>query len=140
MSTTKDIYWFFIFQINSDFDRLHPDKGVKLFAKWQIFYDYLFELCERNIKDSSSADILENAKTENEARNCVALTYFYRLKMKFRFSDVRFIFQLMSLPFLIPPKGRSIINKSHWKYSIQEVIQGSIVQAKVIFFIWKNSR
>lgn len=46
---------------------LHPDREVKLFSKWQKFYDELFKLTEINIKDSSSADdILENAKAENE--------------------------------------------------------------------------
>ncbi|XP_044755083.1 uncharacterized protein LOC123314036 [Coccinella septempunctata] len=96
--------------ITTDFDRIHPDREVKLFSKWQTFYDDLYKLCERNIKDFSFADIQENAKADNE--------------------EVRFIHQLMSIPFLIPPKGRLIQNKSHWKFSIQEVVQGLIVHAK----------
>lgn len=57
------------------------------------------------------------------------------------FIDGKFLTELWTLPYLIPPKGRLVLaNKEVWKFSTLETIEGIFVQAKVFknnLIYWK---
>jgi len=49
----------FLFQIDIDFEYLHPGKGGLLFNKWDCFVEKIIPLMKSKIKDANSRDLLE---------------------------------------------------------------------------------
>ncbi|KAF5308020.1 hypothetical protein FQR65_LT18285 [Abscondita terminalis] len=98
--------------VNHDFDRLYPGCGLNFFLHWERLFEIVLKLNQTNIKDDESITLLKTWKTtENE--------------------DAKRVLELLLLPRLIPPKGRSIIAKTHWKHSILEVTESIILHVTV---------
>ncbi|KAK5648037.1 hypothetical protein RI129_002929 [Pyrocoelia pectoralis] len=91
--------------INWDFAKLYPHKDINLFCKWKFFFDTVKTL--RKYTD----DVLQEEEHEDN-------------------EDILFLKQLIQLPSLLPPKGRTVKDKKHWKYSTLEVTDSIVVLAK----------
>ncbi|KAB0805329.1 hypothetical protein PPYR_02299, partial [Photinus pyralis] len=101
--------------INQDFRKLFPEKELKLYTKWESFFEVVANLKLNCLKDSVALQLHESVpQTENE--------------------DAKFLKQLTLLPYFLPPKGRIITQKAinkHWKFSTLETLHAIVVTAKV---------
>ncbi|KAF5299382.1 hypothetical protein FQR65_LT09423 [Abscondita terminalis] len=91
--------------INWDFTKLYPHKDINLFCNWKFFFETV-----KTLRKCSDDQLQENEHEDNE--------------------DILFLKQLIQLPSLLPPKGRIVKDKKHWKYSTLEVTDSIIVLAK----------
>ncbi|KAB0790540.1 hypothetical protein PPYR_15061, partial [Photinus pyralis] len=95
--------------INQDFDALYPGCGLKFYMKWQQFFTTVLHLHENNVRDNDALNLLKEWKADQS-------------------EDGKLLLELNLLPYLIPPKGRVVIEKrKHWKFSILEVLESIII-------------
>ncbi|CAG9765773.1 unnamed protein product [Ceutorhynchus assimilis] len=99
--------------INLDFNRIYPGKGTHFFEKWQTFFTKILEIRKKDLpsNDPYIAALLDALDTIED-------------------NDSKITTQITLLPHLIPPKGRTIIEKKHWKFSTQESIESLVVLVK----------
>ncbi|XP_031345111.1 uncharacterized protein LOC116172107 isoform X2 [Photinus pyralis] len=99
--------------IDIDFDKLFPDKGLLLQDNWENFYQIIFNNKKDFVKDTAGLELLyllENQELNQSSKTAV---------------------QLLLLPYLVPPKGRSRKGKDHWKATTLECQQSLILHAKI---------
>ncbi|XP_031331406.1 uncharacterized protein LOC116162026 [Photinus pyralis] len=101
--------------IDSDFSTLYPHIELSILQNWDLFFEKILALRKKEIdetRDPLLQDIIERLKSKETltADSIVAL-------------------QIVSLPHIFPPKGRSRSGKEHWKYTTNESVEGIIVHA-----------
>ncbi|CAG9763626.1 unnamed protein product [Ceutorhynchus assimilis] len=99
--------------INLDFNRIYPGKGTHFFEKWQTFFTKILEIRKKDLpsNDPYIAALLDSLDTIED-------------------NDSKITTQITLLPHLIPPKGRTVIEKKHWKFSTQESVESLVVLVK----------
>ncbi|CAH0562887.1 unnamed protein product [Brassicogethes aeneus] len=99
--------------IESDFKYLYSSKELMLYSRWNKFIDGVIRL-RNNSSNNKHVQELLLMRNATECRNA------------------KFLYDLILFPHLIPPKGRIIEGKSHWKFSLLETTEAVLVHAQII--------
>ncbi|KAK4882255.1 hypothetical protein RN001_005574 [Aquatica leii] len=99
--------------INIDFEKLYPTLHLNLHVNWKNFFETIAKHRSNLIKDTVLLELLEELKNlANE--------------------DAKFEIQLLTLPYIVPPKGRIKVGNKHWKqltqlYAMQRFLEILII-------------
>ncbi|KAK4886725.1 hypothetical protein RN001_002996 [Aquatica leii] len=99
--------------INLDFEKIHPYATLKLILNWDTFFERILENKKCNLKDSHATHLLTLIENDDISE------------------DAKFAIQLLTLPYLVPPKGRIKVDNKHWKFSTIETADAIICHAKI---------